>query len=197
MKNKNHPKKGSIITVEPIRQISDIDVIKNALKRNNPRDYLFFVLGINSGLRPSDLLSLRVGDIYNLKEGDTLYVTEGKTGNPNTIYVNKNIYLAIQFNFMGHSGLVHSDFVFKSRKGVNTPITISSINRMVKKWTLGISGNYGSMSLRKTWGYHQRVTYNVGYDVIAKRYGHSNPSVTMRYIGITPDEVLSCCKNEI
>jgi hypothetical protein len=50
--NKNHPKKGSRITVSPIRKIKNIKKIKRKLRRK-PRDLLLFTLGVNNGLRIS------------------------------------------------------------------------------------------------------------------------------------------------
>jgi len=47
--NKNHPKKGSRITVDPIRNIKDIKKVKRKL-RSNPRDLLLFTLGVNIGI---------------------------------------------------------------------------------------------------------------------------------------------------
>ena len=50
-------------TVEPIRKKSDIEKVKAILKKSSERNYLLFTLGINCGLRISDLLSLNVGDV--------------------------------------------------------------------------------------------------------------------------------------
>ena len=49
--------------VQPIRNLKQIETIKKLLKSQNLRDYCLFVLGINSGLRISDLLKLRILDI--------------------------------------------------------------------------------------------------------------------------------------
>ena len=53
---------------------------------------------------------------------------------------------------------------------------------------VGIKEKIGTHTLRKTFGYH---TYNNGYDItlIQKLFNHSSPSVTLRYIGITQDEL--------
>ena len=67
--NKNHPKKGSQIKVEPIRKAKDINLIKKHLS-NKPRDLALFVLGINTNLRASDLLRLTVGQVKYLNEGN-------------------------------------------------------------------------------------------------------------------------------
>ena len=44
---KNHPKKGSRITVEPIKNIKDIEAIKKILSEK-PRDLLLFIMGIST-----------------------------------------------------------------------------------------------------------------------------------------------------
>ena len=43
------------VKVEPITEMKDIRSIKKML-RSNPRDYLLFIMGINSGLRVQDML---------------------------------------------------------------------------------------------------------------------------------------------
>lgn len=49
--------------VEPIKEIKKLEKMKKYLKARNLRDYCLFVLGINSGLRVSDLLNLKIGDV--------------------------------------------------------------------------------------------------------------------------------------
>ncbi|WP_338736672.1 tyrosine-type recombinase/integrase [Sporomusa sphaeroides] len=65
--------------VEPIRSKEQINAIKCYLRNHNLRNYLLFVLGINSGLRISDLLSLTIEDV---KEVDRIILREKKTGKP-------------------------------------------------------------------------------------------------------------------
>ena len=91
-----------------------------------------------------------------------------------------------------------TDFLFASREG-DKPITVQCVNNMVKKWTssINLKGNYGAHSLRKTWGYIQRTMYGVGFEVICKRFNHSNPSITMRYLGIEDKEVENILMNEV
>ncbi|MDD5207135.1 MAG: site-specific integrase, partial [Desulfobacterales bacterium] len=67
--NPNHPSKGSMIRVEPIRDTKDIDSIRKLIS-NNPRDLLLFCLGINNGVRCGDLLKLKVSQVKNLKPGE-------------------------------------------------------------------------------------------------------------------------------
>ena len=49
--------------VEPIRTIDDIERVKQVLKLKKKRNFLLFLLGINCGLRVSDLLQLKISDI--------------------------------------------------------------------------------------------------------------------------------------
>ncbi|WP_348520928.1 hypothetical protein [Alicyclobacillus fastidiosus] len=53
--------------VEPIRDKRKIEAMKLVLRGSNLRDYCLFVLGINSGLRVSDLLRLNIEDVLNEK----------------------------------------------------------------------------------------------------------------------------------
>ena len=195
-RNQNHPKKGQSITVEPIRNEKDIKSIKSLLS-DNPRDLLLFTIGINNGLRAGDLLKLKVKDIRQLKTGDSLTIVESKTGKKNILMVNKTVYKAIK-NYLDKSKPNDEDYIFKSRQGGKS-LNISSVNALMKKWTraINLKGNFGAHSLRKTFGYQQRVKYSVGFEVLAKRYNHSNPAVTMRYLGIQDKEVNGILMNEI
>jgi len=196
MRNPNHPAKGSRITVEPIRKLKDIKAIQKLLA-NNPRDYLLFTIGINNGLRVGDLLRLRVRDVHHLKVGQHITIRESKTKKDNILVINKAVYKALK-NYLADCQPSDGDFLFASRKG-NNAIKISAVNNLVKKWTTAINlcGNYGAHSLRKTWGYLQRTEYGVGFEVIAKRFNHSNPAVTMRYLGIQDKEIHNMLMNEI
>lgn len=194
--NKNRPKKGSRITVDPIRKVKDIQAISKMLA-DSPRNHLLFVMGTNNGLRVGDLLRLKVGNVRNMKVGDTLVIKEGKTGKRNILVVNKSVYKSLQV-YLDRLNPNDGDWLFASRKGKN-PITIQCVNNLVKKWTssINLKGNYGAHSLRKTWGYIQRTVYGVGFEVICKRFNHSSPSITMRYLGIEDKEVQSILMNEV
>jgi len=197
MGNQNHPRKGSSIVVSPIRETKDIENIKKILS-NNTRDLLLFTLGINNGLRVGDLLSLKVGDVRNLKPSGTVRIREQKTGKENILMVNKTSYKILK-DFLEETKPDDEDYLFQSRKGENRPLNVGSVNRMVKEWcsSINLKGNYGTHSLRKTFGYVQRKKYGVGWEILCKRFNHSSPSVTMRYLGIEDKEVNGILMNEI
>ena len=49
--------------VEPIRNKKDLERIEEFLERHNKRNRLIFAIGINTGLRVSDILGLNVEDV--------------------------------------------------------------------------------------------------------------------------------------
>jgi len=195
-RNANHPKKGDRIAVDPIRDIKDIKAI-SALTRDNPRDHLLFLMGVNNGLRAGDLIKLRVKDVRDMKVGDTLTIKESKTQKENILVVNKTVHKALKA-YLDKLKPDDEDFLFASRKG-NSHLQSQAVSKLVKKWTnaVNLKGNFGAHSLRKTWGYIQRTVHGVGFEIICKRYNHSSPAITMRYLGIQDKEVHSTLMNEI
>lgn len=189
--------KGKKLEVEPVRKIKDIQTISKFLE-SNPRDHLLWVMGINNGLRASDLVKIKYEDVMNLKAGDMLPIREQKTGKPNILAINKVVYKAISA-YSNTLNPAPGDYLFKSRKGENNHISSATVGKMIAGWckAVNVKGNYGAHTLRKTWGYHQRVNFHVGFDVICKRYNHSSPAITMRYLGIEDKEIHSILMNEI
>ena len=51
--------------VQPIRDKNKIQEMKIELRKKGTRDYLLFVTGINTGLRISDIIKLKVSDVVN------------------------------------------------------------------------------------------------------------------------------------
>lgn len=185
----NHPPKGSRITVEPIRKLEDIEAIKQLLK-NNPRDYLLFTLGINNGLRAGDLLGLKVWQFRDVEIGSEIHITEQKRHKAQTVKINSPILDALD-KYMEFFKPDDEQYLFFSNYDRSRPITVSRMNALVKQWCrkIGLRGNYGSHTLRKTFGTILRKEYKVPWELISKRYGHSSPSVTRTYLGIQDEEV--------
>lgn len=194
--NYNKPKQGSHIAVDPIRNLKDIQSISKLLS-SSPRNHLLFVIGINNGLRTGDILNLYVGAVYDAKIGDTITILERKTNKTNILVINKTIYKSLQ-NYFEKVKPKLGDYLFPSRKG-DKPITVQCVNNMIKKWTraINLKGNYGAHSLRKAWGYVQRTVYGVGFEILCKRFNHSSPAITMRYLGIEDKEVQNILMNEV
>jgi len=182
--------------VDPIRSQKDIKAILKLLS-DNPRDKLLFLMGINNGLRCGDLLKLKVSDVNGMKVGESLTIKEGKTGKQNVLVINKPVFEALK-SYIEYKKPEDNEYLFESRKEKRA-ITIQAVNNKVKRWTsdINLKGNYGAHTLRKTWGYFQRTVYGVGFELICKRFNHSSPSITMRYLGIEDKEVQDLLMNEV
>ncbi len=192
--NPNHPPKGSKIKVEPIRKEKDIKAIKKMLA-GKPRDLALFTLGINTNLRASDLLRIRVGQVRGMKPMDEIEINEKKTGKPRRITLNRACIEAITL-LLDSVVVKDIDLLFTGQRG---PLTVPSVNRLVKGWcsAINLKGNYGSHTLRKTFGYHQRVRFGVGLPELMVAFNHSTQKQTLDYLCVQPEEVRSLYANEI
>jgi integrase len=195
--NSNHPKPGSEIKVEPIKSIKDLKLIKKLLA-GNARDLALFTVGINTNLRASDLLRLTVGQVRNVKPLDDVELKEKKTSKRRRVTFNKASVDAVQALLATRPDATDAEPLFRSGRGMEA-LTVPSVNRLVKKWCreAKLTGNYGSHTLRKTWGYHQRVTYGVGLPELMVCFNHSTQRQTLEYLCIQPEEIRSVYANEL
>ena len=170
--------------VQPIRDKNKIEEIKSFLKQNGSRDLLLITMGINTGLRISDLLKLKVIEVRNKSHVE---IKEQKTGKIKRFPLLGNLQSMIDEYTKGK---LDNEYLFRSREGANKPITrvmtYKIINNACRK--AGIIDSIGTHTLRKTFGYHH---YQQFHDVAILQYSlnHSSPSITLRYIGITQDNV--------
>lgn len=198
MVKNNHVPKGSSCLVEPIRELKDIEAIKKMLV-SNTRDELLFCLSINNGLRMSDILQLKIKDLIHLKPGEMVNIKEKKTGKANVVCLNKQVFKILHQYLEDRKPYNEDEYIFISKKGNNKPLQVSTASLMVKRWckSINLIGNFGSHSLRKTWGYHQRTRYGVETELLMKRFCHSNMGITLRYIGLQDKQVNDLLLNEI
>ena len=102
--------------VEPIRDPDDVQAMKDYLKEWNERNYMLFMFGINLGLRISDIIKLKVKDV----QGQYVNIREMKTGKILKRKMNRSLRREVQ-EYIGNMN--PQDYLFKSRKGKNKPIT--------------------------------------------------------------------------
>lgn len=180
--------------VDPIRKLKDINAIKTLLK-SKPRDLALFTVGINTNLRASDLCRIKAGMVRNLSPGEDFILTEKKTGKERRITLNSACVDAIQL-LLETNDLKNSDQLFKGKRG---DIKTTTIIYLVKQWTgaINLKGNYGSHSLRKTWGYHQRKRFGVDIPTLMVMFNHSSQKQTLDYLCIQPQEIRDVYMNEL
>lgn len=174
--------------VQPIRDPEIIRAIKKDLGDKSERNLMLFITGINSGLRISDILQLRVSDTkrkyFNL--------TEIKTGKRKRIEMTP----ALQKDFKAFTeGMEDHEYLFQSREGINKPITRSMAYKILRESAekFGLD-DIGTHTLRKTFGYHFYKQYK-DVALLQQIFNHSSPDITLNYIGISQDERDKAMKN--
>lgn len=180
--------------VEPIRDRKKIAQIKNLLRgQGRYRDLLLFVVGINTALRISDLLQLQVGHFLDDqgKVRRRFWIKEQKRGKRQEVTINQSIREALT-EYLGeypHVAKEGDNFLFFNPK-TNQPIKRGQAWKFITTicHEVGLSGNYGTHSLRKTWGYHARMQ-GVDLALIMHKLNHESIVYTKRYLGITDDEL--------
>lgn len=192
--NPHHPPPGSTIKVEPIRDKKAIKRIKKILA-DEPRNLCLFTLGINTAYRASDLLTIRVGQVRDIQPGDVLEVKQPKTQKFRAVSLNQTAVTAIQ-QYLEVCDLADDEPLFMGKRG---PLTVPTISRLVKTWcrNAGLTGNYGSHTLRKTWGYWQRVDRGTAIPLLMVAFGHTSQQQTMQYLGIQADEIAEIFELEL
>jgi integrase len=176
------------MTVEPIRNKMKIKQMYHYLAGKEPKYGVLFKFGLNTGLRISDILPIKLKDICN-KNGefhDYLLLKEKKTGKEKKIKLNNAIRKTIH-DYVKDEDLLPDSYLFSSKKG--NYLGRVQAYRVLKEAAeiMGIE-NFGTHSLRKTWGYWTYIVsrYNIG--LIMDTFNHSSPNITLRYIGINQDQ---------
>lgn len=196
MGNNNQPKNGDIIKVDPIKSLKDVKNIKKLLS-DSPRDFAIFSLGINTNLRAGDILSITIGMVRNLKVAEHFSIKEEKTGKTRNVTINQTVYSAIQALLETLPKAIDSEPLFQSRKGKHA-LCVPYLNSLVKSWCkqINLTGNYGSHTLRKTFGFLQRTVAKTDIPTLMVMFNHSSQKQTLEYLCIQPDEIKNAYLNE-
>ncbi len=152
--------------VEPIRDRKKSAQIKNLLRgKGRLRDLLLFTVGVNTALRISDLLQLKIGQFLDDRGRykHRFWIHEKKRNKRHEVVINQSIRKALEEYLAAFPDIADTteNFVFFNTK-MNTysePIKRGQAWKLIVAncAAVGLRGNYGTHSLRKTWGYHARM----------------------------------------
>ncbi len=178
--------------VEPIRRKEDITKIEHFLAETSIRNRLIFSFGINTGLRISDILAL---DIVDVKNKSSIIIREKKTGKYKKFPLNNKLKLLIDEYLENNSVQRLNAPLFLGDKGsrMHRSIVYRFINDAVNTLKLEV-GAIGTHTMRKTFGYHHYKQFN-DIALLQSILNHSSPSITLRYIGISQEEIDFSYKN--
>lgn len=196
---------------------NEIELVKNRLLYNienattptnelmNRRNYALFCMGINVGLRISDLIKLTWGDIFDKRWDfkDFASLRPKKTERFNK-------YVTIGFNDSFKTAALEyknnvtrlrdlpalSDYIFFGKMDYYEPIDEKHAYAIIKKNAIdaGVKKNVGTHSLRKTFGhnfYMEAKDKAYALRMLQEWFKHETPDTTLRYIGCTLDELLN------
>ena len=173
--------------VDVIKNKEDIEKIKIVLKSENYRNYFLFLMGINTGLRICQLLSLKVGDLLNEEvEVKNFILIDGVE------YILNETIRNSFFHYIGEDiqAVDRDMYLFKSKRG-NHPIERVQAYRILNTAGVkaGLDIKFGTHTLRKTFGYHFYLQYR-DLKYLQKLFHHSNINMTANYIGINEENLV-------
>jgi len=182
----------------PIRTQPEIQSFLKRLREWNQNYYMGALIGIQWGIRCSDILALTVDDVLagtgkRVQIIDRIEIKEIKTGHERTILITDDMKdeLYMHIKGMGKNVDRNCPLVLSRNRnefGECKPISRQRLWAVLKQVAdeLGIKGPIGTHSLRKTWAF-QVWQKGVRIDVIQKEFGHASVATTHRYACI-PDE---------
>jgi integrase len=162
------------------------------------RDRALFLLGVKSGFRISELLSLHVEDVWQhgrLVDRVTVPRRSMKGKHESrTVLLHPEAKAALAtwlFTLRQLPGYTPQTFVFHSRKGRNRPISQVQAWRILHEavTTNELTGKVGTHALRKTFA--NRIYERSGRDLIATQQamGHKHVNSTQHYLSFRPEAI--------
>lgn len=178
------------------------EATNNDQKKSACRNKLLFLIGINVGIRASDLRTLKWSFFFDRQDNGKLEykkfyslqpMKQRKQNKFVKLFFNQAVKTAIDDYIAQYPIEDLDDHLFLSRKG-DESLTVHSLRRIIKNIAseAGIKQNIGSHSLRKTfgfWRWHEAKDKNKALVILQQAFQHSSPNVTARYIGILDDEI--------
>lgn len=185
--------KGKLVGQKHPLKLNEIWAIRVRLQlADRKRNLALFNLAIDSKLRGSDLVKIKVSDVSNSGVvASRAMVMQQKTGRPVQFEITKNTREAI-VDWISYCELGGSDFLFPSRVSTSPHISTRQYARIVDAWVKEVgldSSAYGTHSLRRT---KATLIYKRTHNLRAVQLllGHTKLESTVRYLGIEVDDAL-------
>ncbi|WP_445490661.1 tyrosine-type recombinase/integrase [Niallia sp. 03133] len=172
--------------VEAIKDLKQINSMKRYLRKNSERDYLLFVLGINTGLTITELLDIRVKDLFSDETIKDFYIVQ-KEECTKDIYLNQKVKKAI-LSYVQSTSILPDSYLFQSKKA-DQHLSRQQAYRIIHQAAeaIGLNAKIGTHSMRKTFGYHA-YKRGVAISLLQKHFNHSTKQETFKFLGITKEE---------
>ncbi|WP_354624250.1 tyrosine-type recombinase/integrase [Psychromonas sp. MME2] len=174
--------------VQAVKELETVKLISHLLERRYSKQMAdIWNIGLNLALRISDLLSIKFDDIH----GDRLIIKEAKTSKLANIQLNHKVLILIKEIQSQHPTHVYLFQSYRNQQSLYKapkPLTRRGVSEAFARVGKEVGIALGTHSMRKTRGYH---LYQNTKDIarVMKMLRHSSEGVTLRYIGITQDDV--------
>ena len=180
------------------RPLTDAEV-KTIAAQLSIRDRALFLLGVRSGFRVSELLSVRVQDVLDPAGAilDHVYVQrrnmKGRTcGRAVVLHPEARAALSTWISELREAAALHQEApLFVSRKGESKSIGRVQAWRVLRMAyaTAGISGKLGTHAMRKTFA--SRVYELLGHDLVKtqRALGHASINSTVAYLSFAESDI--------
>jgi integrase len=184
--------KGSTTTTTYLEWNDFISLITRLEKDENYKFCLLISIGVFTGLRISDLLTLKYSDLLN---NETFYIKEKKTQKQRSIKVNKDLKEIV--NRIVQKSKINDleQLIFINKYGTKS-IDKSYVNvklkEIIKLYRIRLEGNVSTHTFRKTLGRRVMEVNNYSNEsliLLMDLFGHSSMSITKRYLGIREQEI--------
>lgn len=169
-----------------------ISLITRLEKDGDYKFCLLIAIGVFTGLRISDLLTLTYSDLLN---NDTFSIKEMKTKKQRSIKVNKDLKEIVS-RIVSKSNITNlNQLIFINRyetKSIDKSYVNVKLKEIVKKYRIKIDGNVSTHTFRKTLGRRVMEVNNYSNEslvLLMELFGHSSMSITKRYLGIREQEI--------
>ena len=184
----------------PIKQPSKVLDIQDYLKEQNERDYVLFVLGVATGYRAGDLVSLQVRDIRNALNDSYFEILENKKKNsknirksnikPRKVFIVSKLEKVLK-NYI--KGKKDYEYMFPSRKGgcIGVQRVTNILKAAGEEFELK---NITAHSMRKTYAYHLWQENDFNITLVKDLLGHRSIEETRRYLGLDDEMYKDCSK---
>jgi integrase len=184
--------KGSTTTTTYLEWNDFISLITRLEKDENYKFCLLISIGVFTGLRISDLLTLKYSDLLN---SETFYIKEKKTQKQRSIKVNKDLKDIVSRIVQKSKVNDLEQLIFINKYGTKS-IDKSYVNvklkEIIKMYRIRLEGNVSTHTFRKTLGRRVMEVNNYSNEsliLLMDLFGHSSMSITKRYLGIREQEI--------
>jgi integrase len=172
--------------VEAVKTQEEVKEISKKLALNARGNSLYadiWGFGLQVALRISDLLLITYADALTGR----LVIKEGKTSKTRIVELNSKAVEIVKARRAAHPNHTYL-FEVDSNRASGKPVSRVAVAVAFKAVGDELEIQLGTHSMRKTRGWLMH-TSGVSIEMICKVLNHSNPAVTMAYIGLTQSEV--------